>query len=51
MKEFNEELYNDVMLKYRFALDVLETNMKILINEHEYKYNDKFNEKTRTKRI
>lgn len=40
MKNFNEELYNDVMLKYKFALDVLETNIKILVNEHEYKYNE-----------
>lgn len=36
----NEQLYNDIMLKYSFALNVLETNIKILINEYEYQNKD-----------
>lgn len=37
MEKLNIEEYNEILLKYGFALDVLETNIKILINEYEYK--------------
>ncbi|HPF83656.1 MAG TPA: GTP pyrophosphokinase family protein [Bacilli bacterium] len=35
--KITDELYNEVMLKYGFALNVLETNIKIMLNEYEYK--------------
>lgn len=36
MKNLDEEIYNGVMLKYNFALNVLETNIRILLSEYEY---------------
>lgn len=39
MNKFNEELYKEVMLKYGFALNILETNLKILLDDYEYKNN------------
>lgn len=37
MNEFNEEQYREVMLKYGFALNILETNLNILLDDYEYK--------------
>lgn len=39
MEEFNRK-YDEVMLKYGFALNILETNLKNLFKEYEYKNND-----------
>lgn len=40
MENINEEIYNEFVLKYQFALNILETNIKNLLSEYDFNHKD-----------